>query len=601
MENQRNRILNHLHKSFVLHSRFYENTQMIILLSLLFLGGVCNAETEEKMSVMEGDPVILHTNLSVILNDDTILWGFGPKESVISTITRKSDLTSFFVTEEVSFAGRLQVDQQTGSLTIRNTRKIHSGQYKLTISSKRTTSRIFHVNVTDVVGETDGVKSVSVNEGESVILQNDAAELQKDDLVIWRFGDKGILLGKIDFGTKEHSLNDADERFRNGLQLDRNGSLTITNARIEHAGLYEVQIKGRGSSKLFLVSVRADLGLSSAAIAGIVVAVLLLAGLLAAVVIYYRHMISEVKNQEGKYYRVTEGRTVALHTGTKLQNGEEIKWWFGHDNNPITQNSGWTNTDGDINCDVTDERFRNKVQLGGKTGDLIISYIRTIHSGVYRVQISGKTRKTKYKKRFFVTLNVMKVRVKVEDSVTLETDIEIQEGDLILWTFGVKNGLVVKAESGKTTISESFRGRLQLNDLLVNGSLTITNITDADFGHFQLQVLNNERNRFRRFNVIKVEEVRVKVEDSVTLETDIEIQEGDLILWTFGVKNHLVVKAESGLPVINESFRGRLQLDKHNGSLTITNITDADFGHFQLQVLNNERNRFRRFNVIKGE
>ncbi|XP_026137355.1 uncharacterized protein LOC113114657 isoform X2 [Carassius auratus] len=472
MENQRNsRILNQLHKSFVLHSRLYENTQMIILLYLLLLGGVCNAETEETMPVMEGDSVILHTNLSEILNDDTILWGFGPKESVISTITRKNDLTSFFVTEEVTFAGRLQVDQQTGSLTIRNTRKIHSGQYKLTISSKKTTSRIFHLNIFDVVGETDGVKSVSVNEGESVILQNDAAELQKDDLVIWRFGDKGILLAKIDVGTDNHSLNDADERFRNRLKLDQTGSLTITNARTEHAGLYEVQIRGRGSSKQFLVSVRAEI-------------------------------VSEM-----------EGRTVALRTGTKLQHGEEIKWWFGDDHNPITQFSRWTVTDDDINCDVTDERFRSKVQLGGRTGDLIISYIRTIHSGVYRVQISGKTRKTKYKKKFFVTVNVMKVPVMVGKSVTLKTDIEIKEGDLILWTFGVKNGLIVKAESGKTTISESFRGRLELNELLINGSLTITNITDADFEHFQLQVLNSKRNRFRRFNVIKASEEECEIYD----------------------------------------------------------------------------------------
>ncbi|XP_026137274.1 uncharacterized protein LOC113114616 [Carassius auratus] len=391
MENQRNsRILIHLHKSFVVHSRFYENTQMTILLSLLLLGGVCNAETEETMSVTEGDSVILHTNLSEILNDDTILWEFGPKESLISTITRKSDLTSIFFTDDVTFAGRLQVDQQTGSLTIRNTRKIHSGQYKLTISRGKSTSRRFHVNIFDVVGETDGVKSVSVNEGESVILQNDAAELQKDDLVIWRFGDKGILLAKIDVGTDNHSLNDADERFRNRLKLDQTGSLTITNARTEHAGLYEVQIRGRGSSKQFLVSVRAVWSLSSAAIAGIVVAVLLVAGLLTAVVIYYRRRITEVKNQE---VSTTEGRTVVLKTGTKLQHGEEIKWWFGDDHNLITQFSRWTITDDDINCDVTDERFRNKVQLGGKTGDLIISYIRTIHSGVYRVQITGKTRK----------------------------------------------------------------------------------------------------------------------------------------------------------------------------------------------------------------
>ncbi len=108
-----------------------------------------------------------------------------------------------------------------------------------------------------MVGKTDEVKSVSVIEGESVILQNDV-ELQKDDLIVWRFGDEGILLAKIYVETNERSLNDADERFRNRLQLDQTGSLTITNARTEHTGLYEVQIRSRVSSQQFLVSVTGE-------------------------------------------------------------------------------------------------------------------------------------------------------------------------------------------------------------------------------------------------------------------------------------------------------------------------------------------------------
>ncbi|XP_058601296.1 uncharacterized protein LOC131520821 isoform X2 [Onychostoma macrolepis] len=512
MEIQRNsRMLNNLHQSFVLHAQLYKNTQRMILLSLLLLCGVCDAETDETMLVMEGDSVILRTNLSEILNDDTILWAFGPKESVISQITRKNDFTSLFVTDDVRFADRLQVDQKTGSLTIRNTRNKHSGQYYLTISREKTTSRIFHVDVFGVVGETDGVKSVSVIEGEPVILKKDATELLKDDLIVWRFGDKGILLAKIDVETNKRSLNDADERFRNRLQLDQTGSLTITNARTEHTGLYEVQIRSRVSSQQFLVTVSADLGRSSAVI---VVAVLLVAGLLVAVVIYYRRKISELQKQE---VSGTEGRTVVLKTDTKLQIGDEIKWWFEDGNKPIIQISEWTITDTDIACDTTDERFRSKLLMGGKTGDLIISYIRTIHSGVYKVQISGKTRRTKYK-RFIVTVSVKKVFVKVGESVTLETDIKIQEGDLILWTFGDKN--IVKTESGTTIIDESFRGRLQLNDLHCNGSLTIKNITNEDFGHFKLQVLNGKWNRFRRFDVIEGNKVKKSTKAKLLLNEE---------------------------------------------------------------------------------
>ncbi|KAL0161036.1 hypothetical protein M9458_044761, partial [Cirrhinus mrigala] len=105
-----------------------------------------------------------------------------------------------------------------------------------------------------MVGETDGVKSVLVMEGDSVILQFDFSEVQRDDLIVWRFGDKGILLAKSDVETNETSLNNADERFRDRLKLDETGSLTIKNSRTTDSGLYEVQIRGSESSQRFLLS-----------------------------------------------------------------------------------------------------------------------------------------------------------------------------------------------------------------------------------------------------------------------------------------------------------------------------------------------------------
>ncbi len=45
------------------------------------------------MSVTEGDAVTLQSDLLEILNDDTILWMFGPKDILISQIRREDDLT----------------------------------------------------------------------------------------------------------------------------------------------------------------------------------------------------------------------------------------------------------------------------------------------------------------------------------------------------------------------------------------------------------------------------------------------------------------------------------------------------------------------------
>ncbi|CAM4659389.1 unnamed protein product [Leuciscus chuanchicus] len=405
------------------------------------------------MMVMEGDSVTLHTNLTEVLNDDTILWLFGPKESVISQITRKGDLNSIYFTDDVGFRDRLQVDQNTGSLTIRNTRIRHSGQYKLSISRKKTTIKIFNVTVFDVVGETDGVKSVSVKEGESVTLNTDVSEVQREDLIVWRFGDKGILLAKIDVETNKTSLNEADERFRDRLKLDQQtGSLTINNTRTTDSGLYELQIIGRESSQRFLLSVT----------------------------------VNKVS--------VADGDSVILETGTVLQKDDKIKWWYQHDNDLIAEINGETKE----TYDGLDERFRSKLVLNHKTGSLTINNTMPIHSGLYILQISSKTRR-ETTKRFNLTVKMRKVPVKEgQEYVTLEIENMKQPGDLILWTFGPENCLVAKADSA-ASFGERFGDRLELDHK--TGSLTIQNIQNTEFGHFKLQLINSEQTTFRRFNV----------------------------------------------------------------------------------------------------
>ncbi|XP_058618148.1 uncharacterized protein LOC131531425 isoform X1 [Onychostoma macrolepis] len=367
---------------------------------LVSVSGVFGAERVETMTVIEGDSVTLYTNLTELQNDDTILWLFGPKDSVISQITRKHNLTSFFVTDDGRFRDRLQVDQKTGSLTIRNTRIRHSGQYKLSISREKTMTKIFEVIVIGVVGETDGVKSLSVMEGESVILQNDVSEVQRDDLIVWRFGDKGVLLAKIDVETNDRSINNADERFRDRLKLDPDGSLTIKNTRTTDSGLYELQIRGRESSQQFLVSVSAvpDSEPSPGLIAGIVVAALLLAAVVSSVVVHYRRKISELEKKMEKKVSVADGDSVILETETNLQGDDEVHWWYHDDHNLIAEINGVTKqTHGGF-----DERFRSKLVLNDKTGSLTINNTMIIHSGLYILQISSNSTNKRINKRLFL-------------------------------------------------------------------------------------------------------------------------------------------------------------------------------------------------------
>ncbi len=104
-----------------------------------------SAETNETQSVMEGDSVTLHTDVTEIHEDDEIMWNFGAKNSLIAQINRASGI--FFTYNDGRFRDRLKLDDQTGSLTITNTTTQHAGLYKLEIVAAKLSSKTFSVSV----------------------------------------------------------------------------------------------------------------------------------------------------------------------------------------------------------------------------------------------------------------------------------------------------------------------------------------------------------------------------------------------------------------------------------------------------------------------
>ncbi len=105
--------------------------------------------------------------------------------------------------------------------------------------------------------DADEVKSVSVTEGDSVTLNTDVTEIQRDDQILWMFNinNSGTRIAEIH--RQNIYIDDSTVIFGDRLQMDsRTGSLTIRNISTEHTGLYRLQIIKAGVTyRSFFVAV----------------------------------------------------------------------------------------------------------------------------------------------------------------------------------------------------------------------------------------------------------------------------------------------------------------------------------------------------------
>ncbi|XDV23785.1 hypothetical protein PO909_028199, partial [Leuciscus waleckii] len=123
---------------------------VFVLFCLWFcrLIGVFGVDEVKSVSVMEGDSVTLNTDVTEIHEDDDILWTFGAEKSQIAKIKIKKQIFSTYDdVPDGRFRDRLKLDNQTGSLTITDTRTEHAGDYEVKISGNILTTKTFSVSV----------------------------------------------------------------------------------------------------------------------------------------------------------------------------------------------------------------------------------------------------------------------------------------------------------------------------------------------------------------------------------------------------------------------------------------------------------------------
>ncbi|XP_042604672.1 uncharacterized protein LOC109080562 isoform X5 [Cyprinus carpio] len=185
-----------------------------------------------------------------------------------------------------------------------------------------------------------------VKPGDSVTLNSGLTEMKDDDEIQWRFGYVNTLIAEINKQADNMTVYEdvLDGRFRNRLKLDnQTGSLTITNIRHEHTGIYKLERKSLGKSFSLVI-------------------------------------IDEISMKEGD--------SLTLNSGLTEIKDDEIQWKLVLEDILIAKIKKQTNGI-TVYEEILDERFRDRLKLDNQTGSLTITNITTEHAGVYELDINN--------------------------------------------------------------------------------------------------------------------------------------------------------------------------------------------------------------------
>ncbi|XP_059424773.1 uncharacterized protein LOC132159252 [Carassius carassius] len=211
---------------------------------------------------------------------------------------------------------------------------------------------------------------------------------------------------------------------------------------------------------------------------------------------------------------LTEGDSVTLNTGVKINQQDVVLWYF--NNSRIAAIAGDLSfICTDVQCKNDTERFRNRLKLDHQTGSLTIMNITNTDSGGYMLQVcSGSTNTS-------ILVCVSDVPAARRDEMKTKSVVEGEPVTLhpgvtktpnVVMTWYCNETLIAEITGDQSKIcsdlqcKERFRDRLKLDHQ--TGSLTITNTRTTDSGEYKLQIRSS---RFANIRITSLKSFSISI------------------------------------------------------------------------------------------
>ncbi|XP_073700104.1 uncharacterized protein [Garra rufa] len=423
---------------------------VLFCLCLWRLVGVSgHSDAEKSVSVMEGDLITLNSGLTETQTDDQIIWTFGQNNLLIAKLSGASG-KKYYEVLGGRFRDRLNLDRQTGSLAITNTRTTDSGLYQITISGISETRYRFHITVyahhlpVPVISRDCSSSSTSSSSSYCSVV---CSVVNVSDVTLsWYEGNS--LVSSISVSDLHISLSlplEVEYEDKNTYSCVLTNSFTNQTQHLDISKLCQPC-----SARLPVPVISRDCSSSSSSSLSSSCSV-----------------VCSVVN--------VSNVTLSWYKGNSLLSSISVSDLSISLSLPLEVEYQDKNT---YSC-VLNNSFTNQTQ------HLDISKLCQPCSGV-----SGNSDEVK------------SVSVMEGESVTLNSGLtETQTGDLILWTFGPNNLIIAKLSREFSKMSTyngpdgRFKDRLKVD--LQTGSLTITKTRTTDSGLYDVTIIGNRIIKYR--------------------------------------------------------------------------------------------------------